>query len=67
MGHLFYSIGFLTNWKFSKFRFLMLVPITLYGFSLGKMLVGSLHSTGLDVAYSNSILFSFLSWHGQQS
>ncbi|MEC5423925.1 lysoplasmalogenase [Virgibacillus sp. C22-A2] len=46
IGHLFYTVGFLTQWKFSMIRFGMILPIGVYGFYIGRELLASLNSTG---------------------
>lgn len=66
IGHLFYSIGFLTKWKFSKVRLMTLIPITVYGFFIGEKLVESLYSDGneqlLIPILSYLTVISFMVW-----
>ncbi|RDW22468.1 lysoplasmalogenase [Oceanobacillus arenosus] len=66
IGHLFYMIGFLLKWKFSKVRFMMLIPIAVYGLFFGNDLVKFLHFNG-DAALIFPILcylivISFMAW-----
>ncbi|QHW35250.1 lysoplasmalogenase [Paenibacillus rhizovicinus] len=42
IGHLFYMSGFFSNWRFSKLRCCMAVPIALYGSFMGREIVHAL-------------------------
>lgn len=45
IGHIFYTIGFFTQWNFSWSRALSILPIAVYGFVMGGQLVDSLQSS----------------------
>ncbi|WP_088012599.1 lysoplasmalogenase [Gottfriedia acidiceleris] len=61
IGHLFYSAGFISGWKFSIYRVLAIIPIAIYAFFLCSNLVNSLNESGKDnlvipvIAYSVAI------------
>ncbi|MNH90669.1 YhhN-like protein [compost metagenome] len=42
IGHLFYLTAFISNWRFSKLRFITIVPIALFGSFMGWKLVHAL-------------------------
>ncbi|WP_246168334.1 lysoplasmalogenase [Paenibacillus antarcticus] len=42
VGHLFYMMGFLSKWRFSKLRFASIVPIAVYASFMGWELVHAL-------------------------
>jgi alkenylglycerophosphocholine/alkenylglycerophosphoethanolamine hydrolase len=46
IGHVFYMIGFLRKWAFSKVRFAMIVPLLVYAFILGREVIESLLQDG---------------------
>jgi alkenylglycerophosphocholine hydrolase len=45
-GHLFYLFGFTRTWKFSKTRFVMIIPIFCYSFLISNELVKALIENG---------------------
>ncbi|PGS55244.1 lysoplasmalogenase [Bacillus sp. AFS041924] len=61
IGHLFYTAGFITEWKFSIYRMLTIIPIAIYAFILCSNLVNSLNESGQEnlvipvIAYSVAI------------
>ncbi|MEE6452338.1 lysoplasmalogenase [Gottfriedia acidiceleris] len=61
IGHLFYAAGFISGWKFSIYRLLAIIPITIYAFFLCSNLVRSLNEGGQEnlvipvIAYSVAI------------
>ncbi|MGG0178143.1 lysoplasmalogenase [Gottfriedia acidiceleris] len=61
IGHLFYAAGFISGWKFSIYRVLSIIPITVYAFFLCSNLVISLNESGQEnlvipvIAYSVAI------------
>jgi uncharacterized membrane protein YhhN len=66
IGHLFYSAAFLSRWKFSLLRFLMIIPITLYGFIIGKEIINAILLDGnnalvLPVSFY-IIVISLMAW-----
>ena len=46
IGHLFYVGGFLSKWRFSLIRFLMIIPIAIYAFYMGSTIVHHLSDKG---------------------
>ncbi|MDQ0268289.1 lysoplasmalogenase [Cytobacillus purgationiresistens] len=44
IGHIFYTVGFFTQWKFSWPRALTIIPIAIYGFVMGSQLVEALQT-----------------------
>ncbi len=46
MGHLFYLSGFLSRWNFSKMRFVMIIPIAVYAFMMGREIISALQRDG---------------------
>lgn len=42
IGHLFYMMRFSSRWRFSKLRFVTIVPIALYGSFMGREIVHAL-------------------------
>lgn len=46
VGHLFYAGAFITRWKFSKLRFMTIVPILMYASIMGYQLVQALIDNG---------------------
>ncbi|GAB6926453.1 lysoplasmalogenase [Paenibacillus sp. JCM 10914] len=46
IGHLFYTAGFLTQWRYSLLRLLSIVPIAIYSAWMGIQLVSSLKLNG---------------------
>ena len=46
IGHLFYMAGFLGNWRFSRLRFIMIAPLALFGFFMGRELIEALVRDG---------------------
>lgn len=42
IGHLFYTVGFLVQWRFSWLRFSSIVPIAIFSIFMGRELVHSL-------------------------
>ncbi|MDR6550552.1 lysoplasmalogenase [Paenibacillus qinlingensis] len=48
IGHLFYTASFLQRWSFSKLRFAVIIPLTLYGLIMGRELLHALVSDGKE-------------------
>ncbi|GGH12877.1 lysoplasmalogenase [Paenibacillus segetis] len=46
MGHLFYTAAFITRWRFSWLRFLMIIPVLIFGGFMGYQLYHALIDTG---------------------
>jgi uncharacterized membrane protein YhhN len=46
VGHLFYVGGFLTKWRFSRARFVMVIPIAIYALYMGSTVIHHLESKG---------------------
>jgi alkenylglycerophosphocholine/alkenylglycerophosphoethanolamine hydrolase len=66
IGHLFYTAGFLVQWRFSWLRFSSIVPIAIYSFIMGRELVISLmeqNNAGLVVpVLFYIIVISLMGW-----
>lgn len=56
IGHLFYIAAFLTEWKYSLSRLLVIIPLAIYGFFMGTRLVDALQENG-DTALIAPVLF----------
>lgn len=48
IGHLFYTASFLSRWHFSKLRFAIIIPLTVYGVYMGRELVHALIGDGKE-------------------
>lgn len=48
IGHVFYTASFLNRWRFSKTRFAIIIPLTIYGIFMGRELVQALISDGKE-------------------
>ncbi|XKF67494.1 lysoplasmalogenase [Virgibacillus necropolis] len=66
IGHVFYMAGFFTQWKFSKIRFAMIIPIVVYGFFMGLKLVDALNRDGNEELLVPVLLYiiviSLMAW-----
>ncbi|PAV31599.1 lysoplasmalogenase [Virgibacillus profundi] len=66
IGHLFYMTGFFAKWNFSVIRFLMIVPIAVYGFFMGSELLNALKQEGNDTliipVLAYIIVISLMAW-----
>ncbi|CAH1223378.1 hypothetical protein PAECIP111891_05509 [Paenibacillus allorhizoplanae] len=66
IGHLFYTAGFLVQWRFSWLRFSSIVPIAIYSFIMGRELVISLmeqNNAGLVVpVLFYIVVISLMGW-----
>lgn len=66
IGHLFYTAGFLGQWRYSALRLLSIVPIAVYSVWMGIQLVSSLKSNGEQALIIPVIAYiaviSFMLW-----
>ncbi|CDQ38095.1 lysoplasmalogenase [Virgibacillus salexigens] len=49
VGHLFYLTAFSLQWKFSWYRFLMIIPLAILGFLMGNELIQAIASSGDEI------------------
>jgi alkenylglycerophosphocholine/alkenylglycerophosphoethanolamine hydrolase len=65
-GHVFYLIGFLRKWTFSKVRFAMVVPLAVYAFILGREVIDSLLQGGNNALLAPVLIYiiviSLMAW-----
>ncbi|WP_240041043.1 lysoplasmalogenase [Paenibacillus ginsengarvi] len=66
VGHLFYIAGFLSAWRFSFAKAVMLLPIAAYGFLVGRELLAALVQNGQTPLLVPVVLYvlviSFMAW-----
>ncbi|RAZ78956.1 lysoplasmalogenase [Planococcus halotolerans] len=59
IGHLFYIAAFLTQWKYSLYRLLSILPLGIFGLVMGVRMLGALQASGDDALIVPVLFYIF--------